>query len=121
VGPACLARHFRAARHRRRRRLPLLHDRPEGEKARGWWRFLALDEPRSLEFDDGFADESGVPNNQMPTIRARVELEATAAGTRMTVTSQFATAEHMEQLVQMGIVEGMTQAMGQIDQVLAGA
>ena len=39
----------------------------------------------------------------------------------MTVTSQFATVEQMEQLVQMGMVEGMTLAMGQIDDVLAAA
>jgi uncharacterized protein YndB with AHSA1/START domain len=92
---------------------------PEGEKARGWWRFLALDEPRLLEFEDGFADESGEPNPAMPTTRGRVELEETAAGTRMTVTSSFGTVEQMEQLVEMGMVEGMTLAMGQIDQLLA--
>jgi uncharacterized protein YndB with AHSA1/START domain len=94
---------------------------PEGEKARGWWRFLGLDEPRSLEFEDGFADESGEPNTALPTIRAQVELEETVAGTRMTVTSRFATVEEMEQLVQMGMVEGMTLAMGQIDRLLAAA
>jgi len=94
---------------------------PEGEKSRGWWRFLALDEPRSLEFEDGFADESGVPNTQMPTIRARVELEETVAGTRMTVTSRFGSVEDMERLVQMGMAEGMVQAMGQIDAILAPA
>lgn len=94
---------------------------PEGEKARGWWRFLAVDEPHAIEFEDGFADESGVPNPQMPTIHARVTLEETAAGTRMTVTSQFATAEQMDQLVQMGMQEGMTLAMGQIDELLTSA
>ena len=94
---------------------------PEGEKARGWWRLLALDEPSSLEFEDGFADDSGAPNPELPTIRVRVEFEATAAGTRMTVTSRFATAEQMEQVVQMGMVEGMTEAMGQIDELLAAA
>lgn len=94
---------------------------PEGEKARGWWRVVALDEPRILEFDDGFSDESGEPNAAMPTIRALVELEEIAAGTRMTVTSRFATVEQMEQMVAMGMVEGMTLAMGQIDGLLAGA
>lgn len=94
---------------------------PEGEKARGWWRFLALDEPRTLEFEDGFADDAGEANPQMPTIRALVELEETAAGTRMRVTSRFATVEQMEQLVEMGMVDGMTQAMGQLDRLLAGA
>jgi uncharacterized protein YndB with AHSA1/START domain len=92
---------------------------PEGEKARGWWRFVALDEPRRLEFDDGFADDSGEPDPQMPTIRGLVELEEIPSGTRMTVTSRFATLEQMEQLVQMGMVEGMTLAMGQIDGLLA--
>ncbi len=94
---------------------------PEGEKARGWWRFVSVDEPRSLEFEDGFADESGAPNPQMPVVRGRVELEATDAGTRMTVTSTFASVQDMEQLVGMGMVEGMTQAMGQIDALLATA
>ena len=92
---------------------------PEGEKARGWWRFLALEEPRLLEFEDGFSDESGEPNDAMPVTRARVELAPTDGGTRMTVTSTFPTAEDMQRLVKMGMVEGITAAMGQIDDVLA--
>ena len=94
---------------------------PEGEKARGWWRFVSLDEPRSLEFEDGFADDSGEPNPELPTVRGRVELEQVSGGTRMTVTSRFATVEQMEQLVQMGMVDGITQAMNQIDNLLAAA
>jgi uncharacterized protein YndB with AHSA1/START domain len=94
---------------------------PDGEKSYGWWRFEDIDEPNSLEFEDGFSDLSGVPNPSMPTIQARVELQETAYGTRMTVTSQFATLEHMDQLVEMGMAEGMTLAMGQIDGILAAA
>ena len=94
---------------------------PDGEKAGGWWRFLAVDEPRSLEFEDGFSDESGEPNPTMPTTFARVELEEIASGTRMTITSRFASAEQMDQLVSMGMLEGMTEAMGQIDGVLTAA
>jgi uncharacterized protein YndB with AHSA1/START domain len=94
---------------------------PEGEKAHGWWRFTSIDEPRSLEFEDGFAHEDGTPDAEMPTIQGRVDLEETADGTRMTVVSRFATAEQMEQLVTMGMVEGMTAAMGQIDDLLTGA
>ena len=90
---------------------------PDGTKAHGWWRFVALDEPRSLEFDDGFADERGEPAD-MPVTRARVELEETATGTRMTVTSRFATLEQMEQVLAMGVVEGLTLSVGQIDEVL---
>jgi len=93
---------------------------PDGEKARGWWRFTALDEPRSLEFEDGFSDDAGEPNPQMPTMRLRVDFEETGNGTRMTVTTFFNNAEEMEQLVTMGMVEGMQQATGQIDAILGG-
>ena len=75
--------------------------------------------PRTFEFDDGFADEAGNRDTTMPVIRGRVELEDTAEGTRMSITSHFASAEHMEQLANMGMVEGMTEAMGQIDAILA--
>ena len=92
---------------------------PEGEKARGWWRFLAIDEPNCLEFEDGFADEAGMPDPSMPLSRGQVELQATATGTRMTVTSHFASLEQLEQLVGMGMLEGMTLAMGQLDEILA--
>lgn len=94
---------------------------PDGEKAAGWWRFIAVDEHRSLELEDGFADAGGRPVEDMPTLRARVVLEATPSGTRMTVTSQFASLEQMQQLAAMGMVEGMTAAMGQIDALLLAA
>jgi uncharacterized protein YndB with AHSA1/START domain len=94
---------------------------PEGEKARGWWQFVALDEPSRLEFEDGFSDESGTPDASMPTIQIRVDLEQAGPGTRMTITSRFSTADQMEQLVQMGMVEGITAAIGQIDELLAAS
>jgi hypothetical protein len=46
-----------------------------GQKARGWWQFVSLDEPSRLEFEDGFSDESGAPDASMPTIQVRVDLE----------------------------------------------
>lgn len=94
---------------------------PEGEKARGWWELVTLEEPRLIEFDDGFCDESGQPDPSMPTTRSRVELEASSAGTLMTITSTFANPEQMQQLSQMGMVEGITAAVGQIDELLVGA
>jgi uncharacterized protein YndB with AHSA1/START domain len=94
---------------------------PDGTKARGWWRITSVDEPRSLEFEDGFSDESGNPDDALPTTRARVDLEETEVGTRMTVTSTFSSLEQMEQLAKMGMVEGMTAAMAQIDGLLVSA
>ncbi|GAA2724432.1 SRPBCC family protein [Cellulomonas aerilata] len=94
---------------------------PDGEQAHGWWEVLEVDPPRGLRFRDGFADETGAPNPELPTTTGRVELVGSADGTRMTVTTEFGTAEHMEQLAAMGMVEGMTSAMGQMDGLLVPA
>ena len=92
---------------------------PDGTQAHGWWRFLSIDEPKSIELEDGFADAEGNPDPTMPVGRMRVELEATDSGTRMTVISTQSSIEELEQLVAMGMIEGMTEAAGQIDAILA--
>lgn len=92
---------------------------PEGEKARGWWEITAVDAPTRFEFDDGFSGEDGEPDNVMPSTHAVVTLEKVGEKTRMTTVSSFTTLEQLEQLVKMGMVEGMSLAMGQIDELLA--
>ncbi|MCG2623732.1 SRPBCC domain-containing protein [Arthrobacter sp. I2-34] len=91
---------------------------PEGDKARGWWRFTAIEPPNRLEFDDGFADENGDPVAEMGTTHGIVTLEAVGGRTRMTVVSNFESAEQLEKMLAMGMEEGMNEAMGQIDAVL---
>jgi len=49
-----------------------------------------------------------------------MELTETDAGTRMELRSSFDTREQMEQLNQMGMTEGLTLAIGQMDALLAG-
>jgi uncharacterized protein YndB with AHSA1/START domain len=94
---------------------------PEGDKHYGWWRILSVEPPHRLEFEDGFADDSGRPNPGMPTVVVHVKLTADGeTATVMTVESAFPTPEAMEQLVSMGAVEGMSAAMSQIDTLLAG-
>jgi uncharacterized protein YndB with AHSA1/START domain len=95
---------------------------PDGERYHGWWRVVAVDVGRSVEVEDGFADDDGVPNPDLPVTTMRVELtEARSGVTRMTITSVFPSAEAMEQVLSMGAAEGMAQALGQIDQLLASA
>lgn len=94
---------------------------PDGEKAHGRWRFVAVDEPRSLEFENSFADDTGAVDPSMPVTLVRAALEEAPEGTRMTVTTTFPGTAQMEQMVAMGMAEGMTGAMGQIDAILAGS
>jgi uncharacterized protein YndB with AHSA1/START domain len=91
---------------------------PEGEKARGWWEFTAIESPRRIEFTDGFADEAGEPDNSIAPTTAVVTLEEKNGVTRMTIVSTFSSPEHLDEMVKMGMVEGMTEALEQIDKLL---
>ncbi len=95
---------------------------PDGETPRGWWHILSVEAPRRIELEDGFADDSGVPNPAMPTMHMRVSLDdRPGGGTRMVVVTTFPSAEAMQQLIAMGMEEGMNAAMGQIDDLLREA
>lgn len=92
---------------------------PEGERHGGWWRVISVDGPHSLEFEDGFADETGAPNPDMPTTVTRVTLrERTTGGTNMTIATQWTSLAAMQQMIDMGMEEGMAAAMGQMDALL---
>jgi uncharacterized protein YndB with AHSA1/START domain len=92
---------------------------PEGEKSRGWWVTTAIQPPNRLEFDDGFADENGEPVGDLGAIHGVVVLEDAGGRTRMTSISTFESADQMQQMADMGMEEGTTEAMGQIDALLA--
>ena len=93
---------------------------PDGDKSHGWLQVLSADPPTRLELLDGFADDSGAPNADMPTMTLVVTMtERDASRTEMTIETRFPSLEAMEQLVSMGMDEGMTLAMGQIDAILA--
>ena len=93
---------------------------PEGERYHGWWQIVAVDEPRRLAFDDGFSDGDGAPDPTQPVTAVEVTLAEDGDGrTTMVVASTFPSIEAMEQLLAMGMAEGMAQAMTQIDALLA--
>jgi uncharacterized protein YndB with AHSA1/START domain len=92
---------------------------PEGDTPHGWWRFLSVEEPKFLEIEDGFGDQPGNAGD-MPVMRMRVTLEErSGGGTRMTLETTFPSTEAMEKITAMGMEEGITLAVGQIDAILA--
>ena len=93
---------------------------PEGDQPRGYWDIVEVDDPQTLVFLDGFADDEGNPNTDFPVTTIRVTIEDIGDGrTRMAIANEFATIEAMDQLLAMGMEEGMTLAVGQIDDIIA--
>ena len=91
---------------------------PDGTKSRGWWRYLKVEPRRVIEVEDGFSGDDGKPNASMPTMRMVFNFEKTPRGSRFTSVTHFPSVEAMDQLVKMGMMEGLKSAMGQIDAVL---
>jgi uncharacterized protein YndB with AHSA1/START domain len=92
---------------------------PEGETASGYWIFKAIDPGRGFEVTDGFIGDDGQPNDDMPSMTMRMEFTSTPDGSRYTTVTTFPDVASMEQLAEMGMIEGATTAMAQIDDVLA--
>ena len=92
---------------------------PEGERSAGYWRYEAVERHRHLTVVDGFTRDDGTPNTEMPSMRMRFDFESTDDGSRFVAVTAFADLASMEQLVEMGMMEGMRAAMGQMDDVLA--
>jgi len=92
---------------------------PEGEKARGWWQFTAINQHVALELDDGFADDDGTPSTTIEPVHMTVTLEAEGDRTVLTNLTQFVSIEQMNTMVEMGMDEGLREAAGQMDAVLA--
>lgn len=92
---------------------------PEGNRHHGWWRLLSLDAPSRLVFEDGFADDGGHPNTELPVTRNVVTLtQVSTTRTQMVIVTTFASREAMEQVLEMGFAEVMSRSAGQMDELL---
>ena len=93
---------------------------PEGEKYYGYWEVATVDEPNSFTFADGFAlDEEFANNPDLPVGRNVYSFAEHDGGTRATFVSTYATAEALQQVLDMGVVEGAPSAINQIDALVA--
>ena len=93
---------------------------PEGEKYYGYWTITGVAAPGGFSFDDGFAlDASFAPNPDLPVSRNDYTFTEVEGGTRATYVGTYASAESLQQVLDMGVVEGTASAMNQIDALLA--
>ncbi len=92
---------------------------PDGETHGGYWQMQAIDKPKRIEFANGLAGPDGEPEPAMPPMSGHVTFEAIGTRTKMTAVSRFIDLTQMEMMLGMGMAEGMTLAIGQIDGLLA--
>lgn len=92
---------------------------PEGEKFCGLWELTVVEREKRLEFRDCFADEDFSVIESMPASSCVYTFDAIAGGTRVTYESVFDSVEGLRAVLEMGVIEGSTGAINQIDGLLA--
>ncbi|TMD98668.1 MAG: SRPBCC domain-containing protein [Chloroflexi bacterium] len=92
---------------------------PTGDQSHGYWDVLEVEPPSRILLRDGCAAD-GTPLTDMPINTIRVGIEEIAQGrARMSIEIVFPNTEAMEKVLAMGTEEGLSQAVGQIDAILA--
>ncbi len=86
----------------------------EGKKWTGSWKFTAVNPIGAFEAQDG---EDNAEDHNMPA-SMKFSFETTPAGSRLTIITQFSSAEAAEQTIP-GMEQGLRAAMPQLDTVLS--
>jgi uncharacterized protein YndB with AHSA1/START domain len=95
---------------------------PAGDQPHGYWDILEVERPHRILLRSGGCAADGTPDSDVPTSTIRVEIDEIAEGrTHMSIEIVFPDTDAMEQSMAMGTDEGLSQAVGQIDAILAEA
>ena len=94
---------------------------PDGETHSGYWRMQVIDKPNRIDFANGLAGPDGEPMPEIPPMSGCVRFEAIGSAHEDDRGLALFDLAQMEMMLGMGMAEGMTQAIGQIDELLATA
>ncbi len=93
---------------------------PEGEKHAGFFLITHVDEEaKTFSFDDGFCDLDFNPLPDMPVSHNVFSFTEVDGVTHASFVGTYESADAMQQVLDMGMVEGATEAIKQIDQLVA--
>lgn len=79
----------------------------------------SVDAPNSFSYTDYFSDETGTLNQEMPALKVTNEFVEENGKTKLISRSVADNADQIEQLLQMGMVEGFTSQLLKLDALLA--
>lgn len=93
---------------------------PEGEQHAGYFLITEVDEEaKTFSFDDGFCDLEFNPIPDMPVSHNVYSFTEVDGVTHARYTGTYASAEALQATLDMGVVEGASSAIDQIDALVA--
>ena len=91
---------------------------PEGEKHIGRTDYRSIDFLTLFSGEDAFCDENGHVNSSLPIAKFQNEFSSISENTLVTVTTEYASEESLQQVIDMGMKEGLNMAYENLDKVL---
>lgn len=89
-----------------------------GKESWGIMEIESIDEPNQFSAKDYFSDASGTINSEMPSLRFIVELIEHDGKTRLVTTTFADSAEQLEELIKMGMVEGFSSQLNKLEELV---
>ena len=90
----------------------------EGDESWGKVIYKEIDAPEKLVYEDYFSDAEGNINKDFPSTLATYQLEEQDGKTVITGRALYQKPEDLQKVLEMGMVEGMTETLDRLDEYL---
>lgn len=89
-----------------------------GQTSWGLMQIESVEDSKSFTYKDYFSDEKGTPNTEMPALTITNEFSEENGKTKIVSTSLADSADQIEQLIKMGMVEGFSSQLNKLDELV---
>lgn len=90
---------------------------PENQKHWARMNYLSISHHQSFDLEDGFSDENGNMNSELPVSRGKNIFTKTANGTRVEFKMIYSTEADLQKIVEMGVEQGISICMDQLEEL----
>jgi uncharacterized protein YndB with AHSA1/START domain len=90
----------------------------DGQEAWGKSIYEEVTKPERLVYTDAFSDENGNDAEDMPVMKITTDFIEEGNGTKIISRTLFANQEELQQVIEMGAVEGMSEAFNRLEAYL---
>jgi uncharacterized protein YndB with AHSA1/START domain len=92
---------------------------PDGMESWGKATYQEIIEPERIVYSDAFVDGTGTPIEGTPEMLITVTFEDLGGKTKLVSQTQFGSAEELNAVLEMGMVEGLSQTWDRLEEYLA--
>ena len=91
---------------------------PDGQEHWGRTDFKSIQIHHSFSGEDSFCDSDGVVNKEFPVALFSNTFEKEMANTKVIIITEYASKEHLNQVIEMGMSEGLIAVHENMDRLL---